>query len=73
MDDLLSRGGLIPLWILGAPLLGALVMWMASPKHTRSENRDHRDSNVGVVKRDVRASPTVGTPLPTTAPNTPRM
>lgn len=35
MNTLSSVGGLIPLWILGAPLVFAIIGWMATPKTHR--------------------------------------
>lgn len=43
MDTSYSVGALIPLWILLAPVLGALFMLMVTPRPTRrSEPREHQ-------------------------------
>jgi hypothetical protein len=44
MDSSFSMGGLIPLWILGAPLLAAVFMLVTTPERSsRSDPRDTRD------------------------------
>lgn len=35
MNTMTSFGGLIPLWILGAPLVFAIIEWMVTPKTGR--------------------------------------
>jgi hypothetical protein len=35
MNAVSSVGGLIPLWIIGAPLVLAIIGWMATPKAGR--------------------------------------
>lgn len=40
MDSSISFGGLIPLWILGAPLLAGLIALLAAPRTGASVNRD---------------------------------
>jgi hypothetical protein len=40
-----SMGGLIPLWILGAPLLGGLITLAITPKgSSRNDEQDLRDA-----------------------------
>lgn len=36
MNTVSSFGGLIPLWIIGAPLVFAIIGWMATPKTRRA-------------------------------------
>lgn len=44
MDTISSMGWLLPVWIIGAPLLAALVMLMTTPKvNHRSSYPDARD------------------------------
>jgi hypothetical protein len=40
MEMLSSIGGLIPLWILGAPLVAGLIAWMSAPKTTTRHDAD---------------------------------
>ena len=40
MDSTSSIGGLIPLWILGAPFLYAFFDWFTTPKPTHRTTRD---------------------------------
>lgn len=42
METHSSFGVLIPLWILGAPFVGALIAWMAAPKSTTRHDIDTR-------------------------------
>jgi hypothetical protein len=42
MDMQGSIGGLIPLWILGAPLVAGLIEWMRMPKTTTRNDADTR-------------------------------
>ena len=35
MNTVSSFGGFIPLWIIGAPLVLAIIGWMATPKTGR--------------------------------------
>lgn len=44
MDTISSLSWLLPAWIIGAPLLAALVMLMTTPKgNPRSNDYDARD------------------------------
>ena len=47
MDSLLSLSWLLPVWIIGAPLLLALINLMTTPKRDYStSHRDERDHAV---------------------------
>lgn len=35
MNAMSSFGGFIPLWIIGAPLVFAIIEWMSTPKSGR--------------------------------------
>jgi hypothetical protein len=37
--DLFQSGAAIPMWILGAPLLGILIEWMRTPKPREGYDR----------------------------------
>lgn len=39
-----SMGGLIPLWILGAPFVAGLIGWFAAPKVTTRHDTDSRSA-----------------------------
>ena len=45
MDIQSSIGGLIPLWILGAPLVAGLIEWMRMPKTTTRHDADMRSGH----------------------------
>lgn len=36
-------GALLPIWIIGAPLVGALIMLMRTPRPSPRSQRDSRD------------------------------
>lgn len=43
-NNLFSMGALIPLWILGAPLLGGIILMFTAP--TPPSRSDYRDTRV---------------------------
>jgi len=48
MDTNYTLGGLLPIWIICAPLLAAVIMMFTAPKPTSHNSRDRRD------ERDIR-------------------
>lgn len=56
MDQSFSMGGLIPLWILGVPMLAALISMTTMPKRSRSDVRDQSYARGMPAAADPRSS-----------------
>jgi len=62
MNTLGTIGGLVPLWIIGAPLLAGIFALFTTPKPSRRHDRDDRNDRYDAQPAAPLSGRTVGTP-----------
>ncbi len=58
--DISSFGWLVPLWILGAPLMASLILYLSTPKNTNRDTYSGRVERTGVYGEMGRGDAVVG-------------